>query len=217
MQKRAFQPFLLTLALCALPWIAAARPTTWFLVNPSFAGFVMPLPYFLLAALAFIGVKLNQTRLFYVSLFLMASYLYLQGNFPDALHAVSPFARTLAVGMAAPLTLALIFLMPQKKVWSGGGALSIFFSLAPLEIFALGFHYRWDSLEHVTNWQALGRQGILAMPEVTTLLVAAFAVLAFIHNESSRRLLHVFLAVSLVPLWGALNYRVSPERLLTSS
>jgi diguanylate cyclase (GGDEF)-like protein len=47
----------------------------------------------------------------------------------------------------------------------------------------------------------------LRLPEITTLMGSAFALAAFLHQNPSRRLLHVFLGVSLVPLYAAVHYR----------
>ncbi len=204
MAKRSLQPLLLTLAFCAVPWIAVSRPTGSLVASQAFAGFLPPLPYLLLAALAFVGVKLNQTRLFFVSLFLTASYVFLQG---DLVAFASPYLRTLAVTAAAPLTLGLIFLCPEGRLFNWRSWVALCVTLAPLELLAFGFRARWPVLESLLHWQFLGRQGFFHVPDAMTLFAAAFALSAFLHANAARRLLHVFLAVSLVPLWAALHYR----------
>jgi diguanylate cyclase (GGDEF)-like protein len=209
MQKRALQPFLLTLALCALPWIAASRPTGWLVANASFSGFVQPLPFLLLGVLAFLGVKLNQTRLFFVSLFLAASYVYLRGELPAFLLAASASSRAQVVGLAAPFSLGLIFFAPEGRLWSGKSLLSAVVALSPLLFFATGLRAGWPWLSGLMVWEAIGRGDFLRVPEATTLAAAAFAVASFLHRNSARRLLHVFIAVSLVPLWAALNFTLT--------
>src|SRR5688572_24783879 len=94
MQRRSLQPVLLSVVLCAMPWIAVARPTSWLVANAQAAGFLKPLPFFLLIGLAFLGVKLNQTRLFFVGLFLTFAYAYLQVQAPSPWFAGDPWGRT---------------------------------------------------------------------------------------------------------------------------
>ncbi len=148
MPKRSLQPLLLTLALCALPWIATSHPQGWLVSNAAFAGFIKPLPFLIFAVLAFLGVKLNQSRLLYVSIFLTVAYLYLQVPNPPAFVAFRPWSRIQAVGLCAPISLALIFMLPEGRLLSRRSFASFAAAVGPLVFIAAGLLHRWPWLEH---------------------------------------------------------------------
>lgn len=125
-----------------------------------FTDFLIFAPYVGLALVAFLGLQINQTRIFLTGLLLLAFYFYL---LHPALFVISETGRVMTlqmVSVAYPLALCVIFLLKESRLWSDLSLARFLLSLFPLLLLICLFSWVPEVYQQLMFWGPLPYTGL---------------------------------------------------------
>lgn len=179
--------------------------------NRSLFEVIYVLPYFLLGAVSYFGLRLNQTRIFYAAVVILLSYLFLGENpiseWFDFKYAMTR-GRIMAFGV--PLSLLLIFSLKEGALtdWKGlvrfFGVVLVFGLLISLSVF------QWNAVKPTLYFQFFSVPG-LRIGHLGVLFVFALGGLIAIIKDPHIRTFLIALVASMVPLLFAYNIIPAPN------
>ena len=174
-------------------------PLTDFLVFVPYIGFTL---------IAVLGWQINQTRIFWASLFLLSIFLLLLGpaplfNRPDL---QIRFLEILSAGY--PLALCVLFLMKESKLLSDQSLARFLLAVFPFVIFLCMASWAPEAYRGLFYWGHLSPDGRLKIPHLAWLTTAFFLICAYILPDLKIKGFLWALAITLIPLFTAIQTRI---------
>lgn len=190
MRRRSLQPLFISITLAAFPFLVLS------LNNKRAAAYDLglALPYLLSALVAFLGLKLNKQRIFFVSILVAAAYAFFHWD-------GRPTPDTAFVALFLPASYLFLFGVPEPKTKTGKWFLLATLVGIPGALLLLGFRH---PVAHALLLKRSTLSGVL-LPGPALILGAVFAVTALIGRDRFERDFRVFVTLSLVPLFHVLN------------
>ena len=144
------------LLVCFVPFFFKFLPLSNDIVSKSaITDFLRYAPYVGLTLIAVLGWQINQTRIFWSTILLLAFYYYLLH--PDLFpQSVSGRIQTLQmISVAYPLALCVIYLLKESRIWSDLSLARFLLALFPLVLFVCLFSWARDIYQKLLFWGPL--------------------------------------------------------------
>ncbi len=162
----------------------------------NFLGFI---PYIGLVMLAFLGLRLNQTRITFVALILLACYYWLHNPTFFINLGIGRIRSGQIISMAIPLTYCAIFAFKEThlKSWHTLGRLGI--ALLPFTLLIGFFALAPGGFHKMASWNFLWKSHTFKIPLLAFFFSAIYVVVAnFLHDKNLRSFRYA-LAIAIIP------------------
>lgn len=140
--------------------------------------FLVFVPYVGLSLVAILGWKINQTRIFWSTLLLLAVFFYLHHSLLDPKQWAASEERWKTnlqiIGAAYPLSLCIIYLLKESRLWSDTSLARFLLSLSPLVFFMCLHGFTRDLYQNVMFWEPF-------TPLASAAQVSSFPKLAWVN------------------------------------
>jgi diguanylate cyclase (GGDEF)-like protein len=197
-------------ALAALPFVEFFRPAIGghLILEPSTLQGLSNAPWVGFPILAFLGWRLNQTRILFASLLLLLCFALLrQGGGAGLLGMVGdPLSFTLS--FATPFALLCVFLVPESALFSQRSLVRLLLGFAPFLLISGLASQDGGALNALSGWEAFD-DGFFRLPHVSLIALLAFTAAAWLSREPKIRSWWIALAWALWPIELALESRLS--------
>ncbi len=189
------------LLFCAVPLFIFFLPpmSPAIMSHKMFTNFLVLAPYLGLFLIAILGLQVNQTRIFWSTLLLVAIYHFLLHS-SDFFDGDIPRARAVEIiTVAYPLALSIIFMMRESQLWSDQSLTRVLLALWPFLIFTGLYNWSTKVYEGIFFWSPTTPMQIFHIPTLTLLSFGFFLLLVFLAAESKVKSYLVALGATLVP------------------
>ncbi len=199
MGRRAIPSILITLFLATLPYLLLSVDNKRVaLYDLAFAA-----PYLLLILVGFLGEKLNQRRILFCALILGACGAYLSFDLPEFLGPHPRGLKGQIVSLALPAMFTCVFFLVEANLRGRNGFAWFCLALSPLPLFHI-----LSSLQG-PDWVFTARLGqgyfFGHLPVAGVVAGILFGTLGGNTEDRYLRVFHLYLAISLLPLYFALE------------
>ncbi len=192
------------LLVCFIPLFFYFRRPGDDLVNHSVVtNFLVFVPYIGLSLVAILGWQINQTRIFWSALLLLAPYFfYLHPN--HYLPGENPRNAAFEILSASlPLALCLIFSLKENRLWSDRSLIRLLLALSPFALF-----YGLSNLDpllyrQVFYWVPVLPTGPHLVPYLAWITTGLFVLLTVFLPDLKIKPFMISLAVTLIPFFFA--------------
>ncbi|HEY5038614.1 MAG TPA: GGDEF domain-containing protein, partial [bacterium] len=168
-------------------------------------GFLFFVPYVGLALIAVLGLQINQTRIFWASLFFFGLYHYLWHPTSFLVLDIQRIKSFEIIAAAFPLTLCVIFLMKECRLWSDQSLARFFLALTPFLVFICLSSWASDLFSELFYWHSLPSTGTLKIPNLTWVSTGIFLLVVFYLPDPKIKGFLTALATTLIPLFFTLQ------------
>jgi diguanylate cyclase (GGDEF)-like protein len=147
------------------PEIVSHRAITDFLIFAPYVG---------LTVIAILGWQINQTRIFWSTLLLLAFYYYLLH--PDTFTVTATgWGQTLQiVSVAYPLALCVIYLLKESRLWSDLSLARFLLALFPFLLFICLFSWAPDVYQKLFFWGPANPAQLISLPKLSWVATGLF-------------------------------------------
>jgi len=192
------------LLVCFIPLFFYFRPPGQDLVNHSVVtNFLVFVPYIGLSLVAILGWQINQTRVFWSSLFLLTLYpFYLHPN--RFLAYENPRNAAFEILSASlPLAFCLIFSLKENRLWSDRSLFRLLFALFPFALFFGLSQWEPDLYRQVFYWGSTLPNGAHPVPYLAWITTGFFVLLTVFLPDLKIKPFMISLVVILIPFFFA--------------
>jgi diguanylate cyclase (GGDEF)-like protein len=148
-------------------------------------------PYLLLGVVAFLGVRIHQTRIAISALSLALGYSLL-------LERSSSYERAAAIWIALPLGAALLFRLRESKLLGTGTLAKAIAAAAPISLLVFGANVALPAALRAFHWHAF--HGALPGPDLAVLAILLAVLGAALEKDPHLRVYQLGFLLSLAPL-----------------
>lgn len=206
--------FLILLAVAAMPavFLAATDFIPTFQEKTQIYMVLFRLPYFLFALIAILGLKLNQTRIFYSVLSLAIAYVLLT-QFPVyGLFGTTRTRAAMALAVAVPLSLGAVLAFGEGHLFGVFSLARLLIVTVPLALLLYGLGQNQEALVAIFRFRIFPELTGWRFPALG-LLFALGAGAVVIWRRVDRSILHFNFALiaSLVPFLYAMSSAAKPR------
>ena len=170
---------------------------------PGVIPFLIFVPYVGLSLVAFLGWKINQTRIFWSTLFLLAVFFYLRQSLLDPKHwAVSEEKwKTMLQILSVSYTLALcvIYLLKESRLWSDSSLARFLLALSPFLFFVCLHGFTPDIYQNALFWGPVAPINTASFPKLAWIGAGFFLLILNYLYDPKVKLFLVALATTLAP------------------
>jgi GGDEF domain-containing protein len=162
--------------------------------SPSALQLLKFVPTVGLTLVAVLGWQINQTRIFWTGTFLLGAYAFCLG-FLDLGWGSRAFRVSLEVlGAALPLSLVILFLIHETKLWSDRTLARVLLALNPFLLFWTLYQWAPDVYANVVYWGSQPPTGAVRIPSMAWASTALF--LAFVHFQRDLKIRPFLISLS---------------------
>lgn len=173
--------------------------------NPDFAGgqwvqgILLFAPYLGLSLTAILGWQINQTRIFWASLFLLGFYSYFLHI--EDFHLTIRTVRTLVeiTGSAFPLALCILFLIHETRLWSDRTLARLLLALSPFLLFFTLSKWAPDVYANIAYWAPDPPSGFLRIPNLAWVSTGIYLLYLYLQPDLKIRPFLISLAAIFPP------------------
>ncbi len=172
------------------PEIVSHRAITDFLIFAPYVG---------LTFIAVMGWQINQTRVFWSTLLLLAFYYYL---LHPSLFSVTPtgWAQTLQiVSVAYPLALCLLYLFKESRLWSDLSLTRFLLAIFPLLLFLCLFSWAHDAYQKLFFWGPADPAQLASLPRLSWFATGLFLLVVTYLPDPKIKSFLIALLTTFVP------------------
>lgn len=163
------------------------------------------LPYLLLPLVAFLGWRLNQTRISFVALLWLTGYLLVRLTWSGGLPGLTGLTAPAAVAIALPLSTTGILLLPETRFASGFGALRALIFAIPIVAMVLITAGNVDAITDYLYWTPAATTGWWRIPLAGLLFAIGSGVVLWLYADKAIHYFAATTACAYLPLTLALN------------
>ncbi len=164
-----------------------------------FTNFLIFAPYVGLSLTAFLGWQINQTRIFWSALLLLAFYFYLLNPGLFVISETGRVATLQIVSVAYPLALCLIYLLKESRLWSDLSLARFVLSLIPIVLLVCLYSWAVDVYQKLMFWGPPTLNQSLYFPKFTWVAVGLFLLVAYSLYDPKAKSFLIALATAFVP------------------
>ena len=207
--SRPFFAFSLTLTLLSVALLSWKGFPAFIAGHSSLKEALELMPYILLGVLAFLGLRMHQSRILFTAALLMLVFtlLAVPGSLPGLWGKQLGASRPFFIAVAIPLSFLILTFLKQGKLWSRFGAFFLCATLTPLLVewaltkWAPGFTRKYV-LGQAIHWP---RAWNWRIPDFAFLLAIGFGLSSFTLKDRYFRHFQYATLFSLVPFFLLLN------------
>jgi len=156
-------------------------------------------PYLGLFLIAILGWQINQTRIFWSTLLLIAVYYFFIHS-SEFFENPDTRARSVEiVTVAYPLALSVIFLMRESQLWSDQSLTRVILGLWPFLIFTGLYNWAPAVYQKLFFWSASNPVQLFQIPALTLLAYVVFLVVVIFEPDSKPKSYLIALATTCIP------------------
>ncbi|MBD3242856.1 MAG: diguanylate cyclase [Chitinivibrionales bacterium] len=163
------------------------------------------LPYLLLPLVAFLGWRLNQTRISFVALLWLAGYLLVRVTWQAGFPGLTGLAASAALATALPLATTGILLLPESRIMSGIGAVRALVFIVPPLAMVLVTAAGIDAITDYMYWAPAAAASWWQVPLAGLLLAIGSAVVLWLYSDKAIHYFATTTSCAYLPLYLALN------------
>lgn len=206
--KTSLKPYGFYVVCSLLPLFFLWLPWTWFQISSDLLTFLSYLPYLLLGVVAYFGLRLNQTRIFWSAVYLLGSYFLMQHMEFLKPVGIGKIRLPQILSVALPAALLIAWIPPEGRFRSDRTGKRIFWSFLPFIGLVVYLNVHPASFQRLFEWSFLPWNSRL--PDL--FIFPALGLLAFslFTKDSATRLFRRALFLSLIPIWSALHVSLTP-------
>lgn len=192
------------LIVSLIPLIVYFIPSLEFskLVPKEYFDMVMILPYLVLIGISILGLKLNQTRIFFSSLLLLLAYHSLSD--PNLLMklGIGKIRSRQIFASSLPLCFSFLFVMKEYPLFSVKSLIRVLLGLSPLLLYILIFVISPEAFVSLVNYQFV-EIDFTQIPQIGFIFFILFPIYVLIKKEKKVLLFQMALFFSLIPFYTA--------------
>ena len=174
-------------------------------------NFVIYVPVLAMFLLAFLGWKLNQTRIFWAALLMLGAYAVIRQPDAPLLRKLVGFHAVDVTIVALPLGLSFVFMLRECPLFSSRSAAHAFAALGPVLVLAGLLNWAPGAFDDLNSW----RIGILgeavAFPHMAFVSCLIFALVATLLRDAKLKGFLTALTVAFIPVLVAAHASLVPE------
>ncbi|MCH8029125.1 MAG: GGDEF domain-containing protein [Candidatus Dadabacteria bacterium] len=179
-------------------------------------------PYVLFLLVAFFGLRLNQSRIFFSALLLATGYASLKEPYFILYFTTTKSLAAEVLSITVPLSLALLFISGEGKKLGKRGLLQLAIVICPIGLMHFGMKYGNHIPEEILKWSFMPTFEPFYLPQSSLIAAGAFLLAAIIPGDLSIRAFIWAIVFSLIPLFVNLNHlagssSLSPWNLIHTS
>ncbi len=202
------------IAQLIIPILIAIAPATYHIVNgflPSYQDnkaiyeLLFISPYILLGIIAFLGLRLNQTRIFFVSFLFAIGYLLLTTVTVASFFEASGQQIAILLSLTIPLVITLLVSFGEGHLFGLKSFLRLFISIVPLFILLLAIKLDSTIFQIIETWKLSSQIEFWHLPDICLLFIATYIMTVFIVRDRSLRKFNQALLITFIPLFFAFN------------
>ncbi len=197
--------FYLFISLSPLLYFLVKKYIPAYESKPQLYDIFFLLPYILFIISAFLGIRLNQTRIFFTALLWITSYLFLNQTGIAFLPAMNLNIFAQSFSVMAPLTVLLIFLFQEGYILGIYGLIRFALVLISLFLCILAASYPSGLIERILTVHPIIEMECWNLPDYNWLLLAGLASFFILKPNKTIMVFKTAVLISIIPLFLALN------------
>jgi GGDEF domain-containing protein len=147
--------------------------------NRAFTNFLKFAPYVGLILVAVLGWQVNQTRIFWSTLLLLAFYHYLIQHDLFTITEAGRAHTLQMVSVAYPLALCVIYLLRESRIWSDLSLARILLALSPFMLFICLYSWAQDLYQKLFFWAPPTASQLASLPKLSWIAFALFILVVY--------------------------------------
>lgn len=179
------------LLVCSIPFFFYFLPplSPDVISHKAVANSFFLVPYAGLILVAFLGWQVNQTRIFWTALFLLAFYFYLRS--PGFVITETGRIETLQiVSVAYPFALCVIFLLKESRLWGDLSLARFLLALSPLLFLICLLSWAQDLYQKIMFWAPTSPAQGSAIPRLAWVATGLFLlVVTYLYDPKVKNFL----------------------------
>jgi len=190
------------LLVCSIPFFFYFLPplSPDIISHKAVANSIFLVPYAGLILIAFLGWQVNQTRIFWTALLLLAFYFYLRSPGLFIITETGRIETLQIVSVAFPFALCVIFLLKESRLWSDLSLARFLLSLSPLLLLICLLSWAPDPYQKLMFWEAPSPVQAASIPKLAWVATGLFLlVVIYLYDPKVKNFL-VALMATFVPL-----------------
>ncbi len=165
-----------------------------------FTNFLIFAPYVGLVLISLLGWQINQTRIFWSALLLLAFYFYLLNPRIFVISETGRVATLQIVSVAYPLGLCLIYMVKESRLWSDLSLARVLLSLIPFILLVCLYSWVQGVYQSLLFWGPFAPNQSLSLPNSAWAVVALFLLAAYGLQDRKIKSFLIALSIAFVPL-----------------
>ncbi|MBL7666104.1 MAG: GGDEF domain-containing protein [Bacteriovoracaceae bacterium] len=172
------------------------------LVGEKFLNFLTFIPYISFILIGYLGYKLNQTRILFTGILLLATYHFMLN--PDILKVVGMgkirLRQILSLGI--PLGLSVLFAMKESTLWSRKTAIRVGLLILPIIAFSIFFIVSPNLFDKLTKIKFIPSNDFV-IPQISYISLLVLSIISSTLTESKIKPFLNATLISLIPFYTA--------------
>jgi diguanylate cyclase (GGDEF)-like protein len=168
-------------------------------------NFLIFAPYIGLTLIAILGWQINQTRIFWTTLFFLGLYYYFLHRqlIPSELYQSRLFEIS---GVAFPLTLCIIFLTKESRLWSDKSLLRFLLALSPFIVLLALSKWSANAYLYLLHWSSPPLTAAPTLPLTSGITMAFFFLVIYWLPDLKIKPFLTSLMLTLIPFQLAVYF-----------
>jgi diguanylate cyclase (GGDEF)-like protein len=174
-------------------------------LNETLKNFLVLAPTIGLFLTAILGWQINQTRIFWSTLFLLCFYQYFQ-HLPDP----GPFrsASLEIIAAAFPLSLCVLFLIRESRLWSDHSLVRLLLAISPFLFFLGLYHWPPEVYHKLFYFREQVPVGALKIPPLAWVTLTLVVVVTAYLPDLKIKPYFLSQSITLIPLTSIIQFRL---------